>query len=1483
MKARVQFRVLGPLEVWCDGQTVSVGGPRQRALLALLLCHANQVLSRDQLIDELLGHQNGGSPKRALRVQVSRLRKALAGSGDLPRLIARPPGYLLRVESGELDLHTFEGLVGKAREAAGRDDPGQAAALLHEAEGLWRGRPFADLEFESFARVEVQRLEELRLAAVEDRIDAELALGHNAALCAELTSLSREYPLRERLRGQLMLALYRAGRQADALAVYRQTGEFLRDELGIEPGRALRALERSILEQDLSLEATARVSIGNGPDAPDDCPFKGLEAFERSDAEYFFGRERLVTKLLASATTASLVGILGPPGIGKSSLMRTGLLAALNGDGLPGSASWRQVLLRPGERPCRELARAIGGQQLDAELDRLSPGERLVVAVDQLEELFTTGEREEERAAFLEQLAAAARDDQRRVLVLVALRGDFYVRFASYRRFADLLSRSHVLVGPMDRDELARAIEQPAARAGLEIERPLVDALVSDTAGQTGALPLLSATLLELWDSREGTGLRYRSYKASGGVHAAVARLAEAAYGRLSEPDQQVARNVMLRLASERDGTLTRRRVPVGELERIDGANPVVAALIDARLLTLSDGKIELSHEALLSEWPRYRTWLEEDRVGRRVHAHLTAAAGEWEAQGRDPGELYRGARLAGALDWVAQHGDRLNALEREFVDWSRTEAERVARRQRAQNRWLRGLLLGVGLLLVIAVIAGAIAVVKRHTANSEARVALARQLGAEAVNEPRLDLAMLLAREGVNLDRSPQTEGTLLATLQRAPGVIGTFALPVGRAPQLALSPNGRTLTVSHFLINEYGFSAPGVSLGDVRFYDPSTHAVQRAPLTDFGGARPPVYSNDGSLLAYPTSDALPTIAVRNARTSALVSKLGLDPFQVATRTPDLAHASILIAPNDHTVYCAYRTYETENRTGSGLVNAVPGATYLARWSLPGGQRLSSGRVDSGAVLAVRLIDAGARLLVVDTHSISVFDANSLRRLSSVAITPAPSGPSAAAISPGGRSITVGSQTGQVLIVDPQTGEARTATGTHSTSVTTLTYSPSGRAVVSTGDSNEVIVWNPRTARSTAVMTAPAEQVLGVAFSPDGTTLYTASLSGLLLDWDLAHDRSFGRRFVLGAGSRCCGAVSPAAPPLALSPDGARFAVRLGRSTVGLFSARTVQRRASFTITPKGNGITALAWSPTPSELAVAGHSGIVQLWQVDSAPRLVRSLTGLQPIGGLPEAVQALAFSPDGRLLAASDSSETLESPGAGDLAHYGNRLVSLAIWRASNGKPLAPPRDLGTGPSRYSPLAFSRDGKLLAVSVPDTHGDPIASDLILDPTTGHVRQTLHALGADDTVSLAFAPNGTLATGTQGGIVQLWNPLNGRQIAGPAAVGPGPVTSIAFDPAGHRFATTDGQDATVKLWFAPTLQQEGAALNTERGAADTVAFEPGGGTLFASDDRGNVFAWPTSLDAWEQRACSIARRNLTRSEWARFIPGHGYTNVCK
>ena len=251
----MEFLILGPLEAIDGGRQLPLGGTKQRSLLALLLLHANQVVSRDRLIDELWSGAASRDGTKSLSVAVARLRKALAPEDGL--LVTRPPGYELRLGPGQLDLHRFEQLVAEASASA---EPATAAGKLRDALALWRGPPLSDLAYQSFCQAEIARLDELRLLALEDRLRADLELGRHAELVGELESLVAEHPLRERLRELLMVALYRAGRQAEALETYSAARAALTEELGIEPSRELQELQQAILRH----EPDARPAAGRG-------------------------------------------------------------------------------------------------------------------------------------------------------------------------------------------------------------------------------------------------------------------------------------------------------------------------------------------------------------------------------------------------------------------------------------------------------------------------------------------------------------------------------------------------------------------------------------------------------------------------------------------------------------------------------------------------------------------------------------------------------------------------------------------------------------------------------------------------------------------------------------------------------------------------------------------------------------------------------------------------------------------------------------------------------------------------------------------------------------------------------------------------------------------------------------------------------------------------------------------------------------------
>ena len=488
------------------------------------------------------------------------------------------------------------------------------------------------------------------------------------------------------------------------------------------------------------IHALAGPGVRTPPSAAE-CPYRGLLAFEPDDRAFFFGREEVTAKIIGRLAPGGLLAVVGASGSGKSSVLRAGVVAAVRAGEVDGLR--HASLLTPGAAPALDA---------DDEPDRL-------VVVDQFEELFTLCDDADRRRAFIDALLRL------RCAVAIGVRADLYGRLSGHGELALAVADNQVLLGPMGSGELERAITEPARLAGLKLEPGLVELILRDVAAEPGALPLLSHALRATWERRDGRTLTVEGYRETGGVASAIGRTADGLVDALPDEQRRLVRSVLVRMTELGEGSEdSRRRVAVGELVPEGAAAGPVEALLhrlaEERLVTLDDGSAEVAHEALIREWPRLRRWLDEDRAGIRAHQQLGDAARLWDAGGREASDLYRGARLAAALELVESRRAELNATERAFLDAGAEEADRERRAERRTNRRLRALLAGGAVLLVVALLGGVLAIFSRNTAQDAERAAEAQALTADAERigalsraAPTLAQSMLYAAAAVEVE----------------------------------------------------------------------------------------------------------------------------------------------------------------------------------------------------------------------------------------------------------------------------------------------------------------------------------------------------------------------------------------------------------------------------------------------------------------------------------------------------------------------------------------------------------------------------------------------------------------------------------------------------------------------------------------------------------------------------------------------------------
>ncbi|AXB43684.1 hypothetical protein A4R43_15040 [Amycolatopsis albispora] len=445
-------------------------------------------------------------------------------------------------------------------------------------------------------------------------------------------------------------------------------------------------------------------------------PYVGLRAYGSEDAEWFFGRERLVDDLLHRITQQRLVAVVGPSGSGTSSLLHAGLVPRLTGLVLmstPGAHPFEECAIRLAALTKNAVASVredlmsdSGGlhRQVSQLVGSCPAVGDVVIIVDQFDELFTTCQDDHERTRFVAALLNAATADDSRCRVVLGVCADVLPQCVRLPELADALRGAKVAVGPMSPDELRRAISQPAGRARCAVESGLLATLVALAHNQSGALPWLSQALLETWRRRKGNTLTLAAFEASGGFDAALANTAEAVFTALDQQRQNAARYVFQRLtAPGEEAQDVACAVKVRELHDDPAVADVVGLFIRARLLVRGTNYLELAHEALVHVWPRLRAWLGQDREGRRLHRELSDATALWERHDRDRSALLRGTRLALLRAWA----DRTwypNTAERAFLDASVAAEKRDHDTRRRMTLRQRRLVVSVVLVFLMAI-----------------------------------------------------------------------------------------------------------------------------------------------------------------------------------------------------------------------------------------------------------------------------------------------------------------------------------------------------------------------------------------------------------------------------------------------------------------------------------------------------------------------------------------------------------------------------------------------------------------------------------------------------------------------------------------------------------------------------------------------------------------------------------------------------------
>jgi WD40 repeat protein/transcriptional regulator with XRE-family HTH domain len=1077
-------------------------------------------------------------------------------------------------------------------------------------------------------------------------------------------------------------------------------------------------------------------------------------------------------------------------------------------------------LVEPGDAPLAALRAKLG------ELDASGAAARPAIIVDQLEAVFTQCQDETERREFVTEVCELAKA----ALVVLALRSDFYTYALRYPGLAAALQARQVVLGPMTAEQVRRAITEPARLARLDVEDGLVGLLLRDLAPpesageqaayEPGALPLLSHALLATWEHSRGGRLSVAGYLASGGIREALTRTAEAAYDSLTLQQQQLARRLFLRLVHVADDAPpTRATVRLSELRAWgDEAERVVDRFVGERLITVDADTAQITHDALLAAWPRLRSWVEGGLESLLTRRRVTEAARAWQEAGRESAALWRGSQLAAARVWASDE----------------------------DNHASPGTLAG-------EFIAASAAAEQEHLRSERRRT------------------------------RRFQGLAAALAVLVVAVATLAGFAFQQRQAATTARDDaNSREIAVEAGQVR--GQDAPLAAQLSVAAYDTadtpqataslleSSGSPSAARLLDSAGVVQSVsLSPDRTLLAVAAADG--TLRLWDVASPGHPVPVGA-PLEEASDSPLYTTAfspdgRILAAAGAGRVVELWDVSRPGHTVRLGQLTGPANTVYSVAFS-PDGKTLAAGGADD----TVRLWDVSDPVHPTPLGRPLSGAAGYVRSV---------------AFSPDGTMLAAGSADDTVRLWDvanpasprplggPLTGPQSLVTG--------VAFSPEGNLLAAASQDHKLWLWRISGGQAIpdGTLTGAMNWVNAVAFNPDGTAVAAGTAGSRVLVWNLA--------------TRSLIAMLPHPQPVtSLAWDGTgRLAAGDADGTVELWILPTP-------VLLTGNVTSGVAYSPDGKALAVGGQN--VQLWD---AIRRIPIATQPLPVGTISNGI---TYSPDGNLIAIARSDGTAWLLNARTLEPIGRPFRVTATGNAESvafspdGKILATAGDDGTvrlwslaDPARPLQLAsvhdsgtyvytvvFAPDGRTLAAAGADNLtrlwdvADPARPIALGKPLTG---PTSYAIG------LAFSPDSRLlAVGSADKTVRLWNvsdPAHPSLVSAPLTGPTSYVWAVAFSPDGRTLAAgvTDG---TVWLWNLadPAHPVLIATLTGPQGHVFSVAFSPSGRTLAAASNDGTVHLWDTSPAAAEAYVCADAGQQLTRQEWATYVPGVPYRAPC-